>query len=91
VKQPQRTRELDFLARLADHGVMGLVIARGVGQTITLETPDGILVEVTVRGFHETERGVVEAKIDIDAPRDVRILRAELGEWDPRRRARRAA
>lgn len=56
-------------------------IAPGELHSITL--PDGREVRLSLSRFYTNNRGEVEARIGIDAPRDVPIFRSELltQEW----------
>lgn len=56
-----------------------LVIQRNIGEEIIITLEDGRNVRVALSGFWRGE-GEVEARIAIDAPRDVQIWRGEIYE-----------
>lgn len=54
-----------------------LVLARSLNESITIQLPDGRSVKVTLaRAWRDG------ARIGIDAPRDVKVLRTELIEGE---------
>ena len=50
-----------------------LILTRRPGETITIETPAGELIEVTVLGIKSNQ-----VRIGTEAPDDVQIMREEL-------------
>jgi sRNA-binding carbon storage regulator CsrA len=57
---------------------MPLVITRMPGETVVLTTPDGH--RIVIEAEPAPAKGVDAVRLTIDAPRAVRIARAELGE-----------
>ncbi|HWH93966.1 MAG TPA: hypothetical protein VNT03_08890 [Baekduia sp.] len=67
--------------RRSDDGVMGLSLSRTAGESIALRTPSGKLIAtVTIKDIEATASGATTARVVIDAPPQVEILRGELAE-----------
>lgn len=52
-----------------------LVLARKIGQKLILDTKEGVRIEITLVSL-----AYDKARIGIEAPRDVRVMREELLE-----------
>jgi len=61
---------------------MPLSLSRTAGQSIVLTTRDGQEIVVTLKRIEVSDGNARTARIEIDAPRDVEIARAELKNSD---------
>jgi sRNA-binding carbon storage regulator CsrA len=57
---------------------MPLSLGRTAGESIVLTTRDGQEITVTVKRIEVTGDGARTVRLDVEAPRDVEILRGEL-------------
>lgn len=65
-------------ATSADHRAMPLSLSRTAGESIVLETRDGQRIAVTVTRIDVARNGARTVRLDVEAPRDVKIARGEL-------------
>lgn len=65
--------------RRADHTGMGLTLGRAPGDSIVLRTPSGkTIATITINDIEVMASGATTARVEIEAPRQVEILRGEL-------------
>jgi sRNA-binding carbon storage regulator CsrA len=57
---------------------MALSLSRTAGESIVLRTPAGETIVVKVRDIEVMSTGATTARLVIDAPREIEILRGEL-------------
>lgn len=62
---------------------MALSLSRTAGESIVLETRDGQRITVTLKRIELSGNGARTVRLDVDAPRDVKIVRGELDAGPP--------